>query len=77
VILRRLAAISLLVWITQRAKIRRACAARELHRDKLEKMVDIDTSALFSSICFAPTPTRDFTHALVTMTASATACAAR
>ncbi|MBB5503841.1 hypothetical protein [Paraburkholderia atlantica] len=40
-----LAFISLAVWITQGATIRRACDTR---RDELEKMADIDASALFS-----------------------------
>ncbi|MGF6967624.1 hypothetical protein OKW43_004652 [Paraburkholderia sp. WC7.3g] len=40
-----LALISLAVWVTQGATIRRACDTR---RDELEKMADIDASALFS-----------------------------
>ncbi|OLL31065.1 MFS transporter [Burkholderia sp. SRS-W-2-2016] len=40
-----LAMISLAVWIAQGALIRRACDTR---RDELDKMADIDTSALFS-----------------------------
>jgi hypothetical protein len=40
-----LAAVSLAVWVTQGATIRRICDTR---RDELEKMSDLDTSALFS-----------------------------
>ena len=40
-----LAVVSLAVWVTQGSTIRGACDTR---RDELEKMADIDTSALFS-----------------------------